>query len=250
MPPEGVIKCNVHRFFTNEPLENGNQSGIGVVFRNCEEMIIWVVAGSLGHEDRLMNEYSALFEGLNEAYYKNYKNIILEINHVEAYWNWYNSSVLGGPAEYANIMQQLNQRKADKNFKTHGRLVDEEDNALSTYLARHGAEHWKQMVAIREMFGRVRELWMLYIGLGSDEERFQVVFEEELDHRRMADKVVDPESNHGNTEEMDVGDENQVVVTGLTAAPMHNADEQLGEQAVVEGVEMDGAAANHNAANV
>lgn len=40
MPPEGVIKCNVHSFFTEEPLENGNQSSIGVVFRNCEGMII------------------------------------------------------------------------------------------------------------------------------------------------------------------------------------------------------------------
>lgn len=78
MPPEGVIKCNVHSFFTEEPLENGNQSGIGVVFRNSEGMIIWVVAGSLCHEDRLKNEYNALFEGVKEAYYKDYKNIILK----------------------------------------------------------------------------------------------------------------------------------------------------------------------------
>lgn len=49
------------------------------------------------------------------------------------------------------------------------------------------------MVAIREMFGRVGELWMLDMGLVSDEERFQVVFEEELDYKRMADEVVDPE---------------------------------------------------------
>lgn len=135
MPPEGVIKCNVYSFFTNEPVENENQSSIGVVFRNIEGMIILVVAGSLCHEDRLMNEYNTLFEGLKEAYYKDYKNIILETDHVETYWNLYNFSVLGGPPEYANITQQLNQRKADKNFKTHVKLVDEEDNALAAYLA-------------------------------------------------------------------------------------------------------------------
>lgn len=126
-------------------------------------------------------------------------------------------------------MQHLNQRKADKNFKIHVRLVDEEDNTLATYLARHEAENYKQMVAIREIFGRVRELWMQDMGLGSDEERFQVVFEEELDHRRMADEVVDPEGNPGNVEEMDVGDENQVVVVGRAAAPLQHAEEHMGE---------------------
>lgn len=60
-----------------------------------------------------------------------------------------------GPPEYANLMHQLNQRKAVKNFKTRVRLVDDDDNALTAYLARHVAENWKQMVAIREMFGRV-----------------------------------------------------------------------------------------------
>lgn len=246
MPPEGVIKCNVHSFFTEEPLENGNQSGIGVVFRNSEGMIIWVVAGSQGHVDRLMNEYSAFFEGFKEAYYKDYKNIILEIDHVDVYWNWYNSSVLGGPPEYANIMQQLNQRKAGKKIKTHVRLVDKEDNALAAYLARHGAESWKQMVAIREMFGRVLELWMLDMGLGSDKYRFQVIFEEELDHRRMVDEVVDPEGNVGEAEEMEVGDENQVVVVGLAAVPFQNADEQV----VVEAERHAGECENSNAPGV
>lgn len=54
-----------------------------MVFRNSEGMIIWIVAGSLCHEDMLMNVYSALFQGLKEAYYKDYKNIILETDHVE-----------------------------------------------------------------------------------------------------------------------------------------------------------------------
>lgn len=166
LPKRGVIKCNVHSFFTEKPLENGNRSGIGVVFRNSKGMILWMVAGSLCIEDRLNNEYHAFFEGLKETYYKDYTNIVLESDHMDAYWNWYNSSVLGGPPEHEFVLQQLNQRKADKNFKTKIRLVDPEDNMLAAYLARFGAENWKQMVVIRDMPERVRELWMLDMGLG------------------------------------------------------------------------------------
>lgn len=174
-----------------------------------------------------MNEYSALFECLKEAYYTDYKNMILETDHVEDYWNWYNFSVFGGPPEYASVMQQLNQQKADKNFKIHVRLVDEDDDALTAYLARYGAKNWKQMLAIREMFGRVRELWMLDMGLRSDEDMFQVDYEEELDHKRMGDEVVNPEGNDGKVDEMDIGDENQVVVVGLAVIPNQNVVEQF-----------------------
>lgn len=87
MPNKGVIKCNVHAFFSEEPLENGNHSGIGVIFRNSKGMILWMLAGSLGFKDRLENEYNALLEGLKEAYYKDYTNIVLETDHQDAYWN-------------------------------------------------------------------------------------------------------------------------------------------------------------------
>lgn len=149
MPNKGVIKCNVHDFFSEEPLENGNHQGIGVIFHNSKGMILWIVAGSLCIEDELSNEYHALLEGLKEAYYKDYTNIVLETDHQDAYWNWYNSWILDGPPEHQFVMQQLNQRMADKNFRTKTRLVDPEDNMLAAYLARNGAETWKQMVVIR-----------------------------------------------------------------------------------------------------
>lgn len=209
-----------------------------------------MVAGSLGYEDRLMNEYGALLEGMKEAYYKDYKNIILETSHGDAYWNWYNSSVLGGLPIYVEILHQLNQRKADKNFKNHVRLVDEEDNMLAAYLARHGAERWNRMVVIREMFGRTRELWMLDMGLGTDEEIFQVVFEEEMDLRRLMDEVLDPEFNDEAGDEMDVGDENHVVVVGLAAAVNPNGELGNGPGDVQVEVEADEGEANGIGANV
>lgn len=85
MPNKGVIKYNVHGFFSEEPMENGNHSGIGVIFRNSKGMILRMVAGSLSIEDRLNNEYHALVEGMKEAHYKDYTNIVLETDHQDAY---------------------------------------------------------------------------------------------------------------------------------------------------------------------
>lgn len=114
---------------------------------------------------------------------------------------------------------------------------------MAAYLARHGAENWRQTVAIRKMFGQVREFWMLDMGLGSDEERFQIVFEEELDNRRLAEKVVDPNGISENEEEIEIGEENNVVVVGLAAQQTGN---QLGEEMEMAGDEIDGAGANPN----
>lgn len=61
-------------------------------------------------------------------------------------------------------MQQLNQRRADKNFLAEVRLIDPEDNLLDAYLVDYVANHWKEMVIIKEPFGRVKELWHYDMG--------------------------------------------------------------------------------------
>ncbi|KAK1388953.1 hypothetical protein POM88_017131 [Heracleum sosnowskyi] len=40
LPKEDFIKVNVLRVFSEEPLENGNTSGIGIIFRNDRGTII------------------------------------------------------------------------------------------------------------------------------------------------------------------------------------------------------------------
>lgn len=211
MPNKGLMKCNVHAFFSEDPFPNGNRSGIGVVFRNSKGMITWMVAGSLGYENRRNNEYNAFFEGLKEAYFKKYSKLILETDHVDAFWDWQNSTVLGGPAEHEFVLWQLNQRRADRNFMIDVRLADPEANALAAYLARHGAEHWTQMVAINEPFGRIRELWSFDMGLGRVEPRFQVILEEDLDERLLEDEIVNPFQEVQNEMVNGVGEEDVVL---------------------------------------
>lgn len=76
-----------------------------------------MTAGTLGFGDQRENEFHALRERLKEAYYKGFKKIILETYHVDAYWELFNFMVLGGCPQYAHVLWQLNQRKADRNYK-------------------------------------------------------------------------------------------------------------------------------------
>ncbi|KAK1399305.1 hypothetical protein POM88_009168 [Heracleum sosnowskyi] len=151
MPPEGVIKINVHSFFTDQQLPNGNQSGIGVT------------------------------------------NIILETDHLDAYWDWIHSAIIGAPPQHARIVQHLNQRKADKNFHSVTRLVAPEDNHLAAYVAQYGAENWKHMVRFRRPFGRIMEIWNSDMGLGEIGPQFEVLLEEEINMGLAQGEVEDPQ---------------------------------------------------------
>ncbi|KAK1385824.1 hypothetical protein POM88_023559 [Heracleum sosnowskyi] len=193
MPPEGVIKINVHSFFTDQQLPNGNQSGIGVVCRNSRGDILRILGGSLCIENRRNNEYNAFMEGLKVAFVRNYTNIILEADHLDAYWDWIHSAIIGAPPQHARIVQQLNQRKADKNFHSVTRLVAPEDNHLAAYVAQYGAENWKHMVRFRRPFGRIMEIWISDMGLGEIGPQFEVLLEEEINMGLAQGEVEDPQ---------------------------------------------------------
>lgn len=105
MSPKGMIKCNVRSSFSLEPLPKGNHTGIGVVFHNIMGIILHMIAGSLCFEDQRDNEFNAFMEGMEETFYKDYINIILETDEVDP-WEWFNSSVVGGQPQYEFILQQ------------------------------------------------------------------------------------------------------------------------------------------------
>ncbi|KAK1356109.1 hypothetical protein POM88_008176 [Heracleum sosnowskyi] len=214
MPPKGLIKINVAGFFSEQPLENGNVSGIGVVFRNSRGSILRMYAGSLQKMDRRINELFAMLEGMKRAFYANFPDYILETQHVDAFWEWRHSSIEGATPDHASIVQQLNQRKGDKNFWSNVRLADPQDNVLAMYLAEFGAAHWTTIVQIKKPFGRVHELWNLDMGLGPVDPQFLAVREEDL-----LPEVVEPEFEPivaiaGFEEELD---ENEMLVEQVQA---------------------------------
>lgn len=88
MPAFGAVKVNVSSFFSQVPLPNGNRSGIGVVIRNHRGKILCLYAGSLGIEERRINELYAMLEGLISAYLDEHDVVELETDNVAAEWEW------------------------------------------------------------------------------------------------------------------------------------------------------------------
>lgn len=86
MPKTEMIKVNVYTFFSEEAFPNGNHSGIGIVFRNSSGDIVGMIGGSLGFNNRRENEYNAFLESLKEAYFRDFRNIVLETDHVDSFW--------------------------------------------------------------------------------------------------------------------------------------------------------------------
>ena len=102
------------------------------------------------------------------------------IRHLDAFWERNNSTVEGAHPDHADLVQQLNQRRADRKFHMEVRLCEQNANALAAYLADYGAPNFKVMAIMAQPFGRVFELWSQDMGLGSADQRFVAVHEVEL----------------------------------------------------------------------
>lgn len=81
----------------------------------------------------------------------------------------------------AGLIQQLEQRKKDPRLVLRINVVSQNENRLARWLAEDGAQNRTRMVLFRRLFGRVKELWMLDLGLGPIAGDFQVVSEEEYE---------------------------------------------------------------------
>lgn len=180
MPHRGMVKNNIHGCFFQNPLPNGNVSGIGVVVRNSRGKILRMLSGSLGILNRRVNEYYAYMEGCKCAFVEDWQNFYLESDQLDSHWEWRNSTVECVHPDHQFIVQQLNQRQVDWNFNMEVTLCDANANALAAYLADYGARNFKVTAIMAQPFGRVFELWSLDMGLGSADQRFVAVHEAEL----------------------------------------------------------------------
>lgn len=222
MPRKGMVKINVHGCFFAEALPNGNVSGIGVVISNSKGRILRMLSGSLGIRNRRVNEYHAMLEGCKRAFIENRENFYLESDHLDSFWEWRNSSLEGVHPDHAFVVQQLNQRRDDRNFLMEVTLCDPNANELARYLAHHGAENYKVMVVIAQPFGRVFELWSLDMGLGPVEQGFMAVEEADLvpevvDAVEAQEDEVENEAGNAAQDDVQVAEGAQDEMVGLMA---------------------------------
>ncbi|KAL1807391.1 hypothetical protein ACET3Z_024381 [Daucus carota] len=75
----------------------------------------------------------------------------------------------------------------DPNLSPVVRAVEPSQNALARYLAQMGSLQRSRLVIIRRLFGEVKELWMLDMGLGTSKGNFDTMSEEEYESWLWAD---------------------------------------------------------------
>ena len=146
---------NVHAFTLDNRLLNGNDSGIGIVIRDRK----------VRNLTRRANKLWALLVGLKGAFLENEECVELESNNWEAIKGWDEYKWFHNP-NHANVIQQLNQRMEDTNLTLVVTPIDSSQNALARYLAQVRSWQRLRLVVIRRLFGEVKELWMLDMGLG------------------------------------------------------------------------------------
>lgn len=92
-------------------------------------------------------------------------------------------------------------------------VVSASENCFAGYLVRDGAINITRLVVFRRMFGRVRELWMLDMGLGPRGGDFESLLEDKYDDlMREADEedddvveILDDESEEADDKAIDDG---------------------------------------------
>lgn len=94
-----------------------------------------MLADSIGIQNRRVNKYHALLKGCKRAFAEDWEHYILDSDHLDSFWEWKNSSLEGVHLDHADVVQQLNQRHADRNFHMEATLCDPATNSLATYLA-------------------------------------------------------------------------------------------------------------------
>lgn len=72
-----------------------------------------MLAGSLGIEDRRLNELYALLEGLKRAYLDDKFDVIVESDHEDSVWEWRTAETNRVVPIHRYVIQQLQQRKAE-----------------------------------------------------------------------------------------------------------------------------------------
>ncbi|KAL1811129.1 hypothetical protein ACET3Z_021194 [Daucus carota] len=128
--------------------------------------ILRMYSGTIRNLNRRANELWAMLVGLKGAFIKDEHMVELESDNHEAIkewdeWMWFHD------LNHENMIQQLNQRKSDPNLTLIVRPVEASQNALARYLAEMGPLQRYRLVVIKRLFGEVKDLWSLDMGLGT-----------------------------------------------------------------------------------
>lgn len=129
-------------------------------------------------------ELWSLVVGLSVAFLEGDNLVILETNNPDTIKEWEDWKQYLNPNN-KGLIQQFEQRKNDLNLVLKVNVVSASENLLARYLAHNLAANRIRLVLFRRMFGRMRQIWMLDMGLGLYEGDFRALTEDEYDDLMM-----------------------------------------------------------------
>lgn len=84
-PSAGTLKIDVHATYSATPMENGNVSGIGAIYRNHNGVLKHTTVGIIPHPTPLWNQLRAVYVALKRAKIDGYHDVILEMDNINAF---------------------------------------------------------------------------------------------------------------------------------------------------------------------
>lgn len=164
-PPPGALKINVHGITVAMPLPNGNESGIGAVYRDAVGSLKHITLGVIPGLSVLGNQMWALYAPLKRAFLEGYRNIRIETDNYEAYKVVRNFNI-GAPASVYDIAKQIDILIHDKRWLCKVAYIFPVRNRAARFAAKLGMEAADRLYTLDRPVGGIEELLEWDMGLG------------------------------------------------------------------------------------
>lgn len=84
-PPAGALKINVHGVHSSVPIPNGNNTGIGAVFRDTNGEMKFLTIGIIPGLSLIGNQLWAIYSPMRRDFREGFRHVIIETDNYKAY---------------------------------------------------------------------------------------------------------------------------------------------------------------------
>lgn len=173
-PPPGALKINVHAISVEEPFPNGNDSGIGAVYRDAVGGLKHITLGVIPELSVLGNQLWAIYAPLKRAFLEGFRDVRIETDNYEAFKVVRNFNI-GAPASVYDIAKQIDILSHDKRWTCKMSYVFPVRNRAARFAAKLGMQAADRLYTLDRPVGGIEELLDWDMGLGLNHPDFQDV---------------------------------------------------------------------------
>lgn len=174
-PPPGVLKINVHGIHSTIQLPNGNNSGIGAVYRGANGDLKLLTLGVVPGLSSIGNQLWAVYAPMRRAFKEGYRNVMIETDNFDAFKAIRDFSAGAPPAIY-HLLSQIEVLMNNNTWACSIAFIFAARNRPARYAARLGMEIGEQLYTMEHPVGGVQEYIDWDMGMGVEHPDFVDVF--------------------------------------------------------------------------